>query len=150
MLKFHPAIARAGIVTEFPHPILVFRIRDAWDFDKMKVPLRNGDQVVGHSKSGADIAIEGQIGEHSGALKLSEPDMLTTLNTIRDALNVDAIVGSYSLLVFSDDTLDDHRFLKDCTTVKFEFDLSNPMIYSFSALIHAADPALYSGPLPAV
>lgn len=150
MLKFHPAIARAGTVIEFPHPILVFRVRDAWDFDKMKVPLRDGDQVVGHSKAGADIAIEGQIGQHSGALKLTEPEMLTTLSTIREALDVNATVGSYSLLLFSDSAVDDHRYLKSCTTTRFEFDLSNPTIYSFAAVIHAADPVMHAGPLPVV
>ncbi|MBT5018569.1 hypothetical protein OAF98_02080 [Planctomicrobium sp.] len=150
MLKFHPGIARSGIIVEFPHPVLVFRIRDAWDFEKMKVPLRDGDQIVGHSKAGSDIAIEGQIGQHSGSLKLSEPEMLTTLNTIRDALDVNSVDGSYSLVAFNDDAVDDHRYFKNCTTTKFEFDLSNPNIYSFAAVIHAADPILYSGSLPAL
>lgn len=150
MLKFHPGIAREGTIVEFPHPVLVFRIRDAWDFEKMKVPLRDGDQIVGHSKAGSDIAIEGQIGQHSGSLKLSEPEMLTTLNTIRDALDVNSLNLNYSLVVFNDDAVDDHRYFKNCTTTKFEFDLSNSNIYSFAAVIHAADPILYAGSLPVV
>ena len=149
MLKFHPAIARGLTIVEFPHPVLVFRIRDAWDYEKMKVPLRDGDQIVGHSRQGVDIAIEGQIGQHSGALKLSEPDMLATLDTLRDALDVNPISGTYSLVLFDDDASADHRYFKTCTTTKFEFDLSNQHLYSFAALIHAADPTLFSGSLPA-
>lgn len=148
MLIFHPAIARNSSLLELPHPILVFRIRDAWDFEKMKVPLRDGDQLAGHSREGTEIAIEGQIGQHSGNLKLTEPDMLATLEVMREALTVNETVGSFSLVLFEDATNNDHRYFKSCTTTRFEFDLSNQHLYSFNVMIHAADPHLYSGALP--
>ncbi|QDT33629.1 hypothetical protein [Thalassoglobus polymorphus] len=148
MLMFHPAIVRGGTKVDLPRPILVFRVRDAWDFEKMKVPLRDGDQLTGHSRQGADIAIEGQIGQHSGSLKVTEPEMLAVLETLRDTLSVNATAGTFSLVVFADESSTDHRYFKACTTTKFEFDLSNQHLYSFSAMIHAADPHLYSGLLP--
>ena len=145
MLKFSPAIFRPSATTEFPQPVQVFRMMDTWDFEKMKVPLRDGDQIAGHSRQGVEIAIEGQIGKHSGELKLTEPEMLLTLQTLREAFNVDSAADQYSLILFADEPSSDYRYFKSCTTTRFEFDLSNQHLYSFAATIHAADPTLYAG-----
>ena len=149
MSSFHPAIARGGILTEFPHPILVFRVRDSWDFQMLKGPLRDGEEVGGHSRQGVDVVIEGQIGQHSGTLKLSEPEMFETLNTLRDLLNVNSEQSEYSLVIFADNVAGIFRHFRRCTTTRFEFDLSSQYLYSFAATIHAADPKLYSESLPA-
>lgn len=149
MLKFQPGIARHGSVTEFPRPIQGFRIRDAWDFEKMKIPLLDGDQLVGHSRSGTEILLEGQIGQHTGSLKLSEPEMFSTLNLMRDALDVNESCPAFEFVLFADESTSEYRFFRDCTTVRFEFDLSEKCIYSFSAVIHAANPRIFTGELPA-
>lgn len=149
MLKFQPAISRPGSLVAIPHPVLVFRIQDAWDFERMKVPLRDGDQLAGRSRNGVEIVIEGQIGEHAGNLRLTEPEMLASMQAFRSTLDVKEEQAQYSLVVFSDDQLDDHRFFRSCTTQRCEFDLSSQHLYSFSLLIHASDPSLYSGSLPA-
>lgn len=148
MLKFSPGIARQGIYTEFPHPILVCRFRDGWDFEKMKVPLKDGVDLTGHSRDGTHILIEGQIGSESGELRLTEPEMLTTLNSLRNRLNVSTSSKPFELVLFHDESTSDARYFKDCTTTRFECDLSNQHLYSFAATIQAADPYLYSGLLP--
>ena len=148
MLAFQPAISRPGSLVEFPRPILSLRVLDAWDFKKFKVPLSDGDQVKGHSRDGATIQIEGQIGSHSGSLKLTEVEMLSTLETIRQQLDVNATVGELSLVLFADQPNNQFRYFQNCTTSRFEFDLSNHHLYAYSATLHAADPVLHSGPLP--
>lgn len=147
MIIFSPALARAAALLDFPRPVLTCRLLDAWDFEQMKVPLQNGDLLQGHSRQGVDIQLEGQIGSHSGALKLSEPEMLASLQTLRNWLSVDQSQGEYALVLFRDAAGTDHRFFKRCSTVRFECDLSNQHLYSYSATIHAADPQLYEGAL---
>jgi hypothetical protein len=66
--------------------VLSLRVHDAWDFDRFKVPLADGDFTVGHSRQGVDIAIEGQIGTQAGALKADEQAMLAAIADLRDAL----------------------------------------------------------------
>lgn len=148
MLTFHPAIVRDGTLIELPRPILVFRLHDSWDFMKLKVPLRDGDQVAGHSRSGVDIAVEGQIGSHSGQLRLTEAEMLDSIETLRAALHVDGDDDTYTLAVFEDLQADHYRFFQNCTTNRFDVDLSDKHLYSYTLSIHASDPQLHTGLLP--
>ena len=149
MLEFRPAIARPASLIEFPRPILTLRVLDSWDFETMKVPLRDGDQIKGHSRDGVAISLEGQIGSHSGALKLSEPEMLATLDTIRDAVDVSQNSGQYSLILYEEPQSSQYRYFQSCTTSRFEFDLSVQNLYTYAVTIHASDPEFYSGALPA-
>lgn len=148
MLTFHPMIARAGTLVELPRPILVFRVHDSWDFMKLKVPLRDGDQVAGHSRDPVTIAIEGRIGSHSGELRLTEAEMLETIDALREVLHVDDAEESYVLSVFEDAGTGQHRYFRECTTIRFDVDLSEKHLYSYTLSIHASDPELHSGTLP--
>ena len=148
MFEFQPAISRPASFIEFPRPVTSFRVLDSWDFQQMKVPLQPGDQVEGHSKNGVSISLEGQIGSHSGTLKLSEEEMLSTLDTIRTVLDVNQVSGKFVLVLFEDLQSDQFRYFQKCTTSRFEFDFSSKHIYSYAATIHASDPTLYSGSLP--
>ncbi|SFH68430.1 hypothetical protein [Planctomicrobium piriforme] len=143
MLQFAPAIVRDLDVVEFPRPILTCRLHDSWDFLKLKVPRRDGDQVAGPSRDGVDVTIEGQIGSLSGELKLSEAEMLSAVEELRAALHV-ADEEGFALALFQDDE-GGRRYFQQCLTTRFDVDFSNPRIYSYAASIHASDPVLYGG-----
>ncbi len=146
-MHFSPTIVRPNNHVEFPRPVVVFRILESWDAMKLKVPLQNGDQLAGHSRKGTDITIEGQIGSHSGNLKLSEVEMFEALETLRTALHVNHDEDPYSLSIFFDSNTAQHRYFKNCSTIRFDFDLSDKHIYSYIATIHAANPSIHHGTL---
>ena len=141
---FKPAIDNGVLFQELPRPILRFRVQDAWDYKQFKVPLKDGDTLVGQSQQGIDISIEGQIGSQSGALKLSEAEMFDALENLRAALNVDGTDGKYDLFLYHDASSATYRKFQACTTVRFEYDLSEKAIFTYSVTIHAEDPGIYS------
>jgi len=141
---FKPAVLKDSVLYEFPRPVLTVRIQDAWDFEQLKVPLADGDTIVGHSQQGVDISIEGQIGTQAGTLKASEADMFAEIENLRDALNVASPTEKYDFFLYHDDATSTYRRFSSCTTVRFEYDLSNKNLFSYSAVIHADDPTLYS------
>lgn len=144
MLNFHPAIIRDDVQVDLPRPVLVCRLHDSWDFLKLKVPLRDGDQLSGPSRDGVEITIEGQIGQHSGSLKLSEETMLEVVQTLRNALHVQRDEG-YLLSLFRDDEQTRFCFFRNCLTSRLDIDFSNQRIFSYAISIHAADPVFYDG-----
>jgi len=146
MLQLLPQITHPTASVELPRPIIVLRLQDSWDYMKLKVPLKDGDALVGHSRTGVDIAIEGQIGTQSGHLKTSEADMFATLQSLRKALHVPSEEARYELTLYEDPNSGDKRYFRDCTTVKFDYDLSNPHLYTYAVTIHASDPTIYDGP----
>lgn len=147
MLQFIPAILKGSDVIEFPRPILVCRVHDSWDFLKLKIPRQDGELLAGSSRDGVDITIEGQVGSHTGELKLSEELMLETLETLRAALHSSEDSG-YSLALYQSGS-DEYRYFRRCLTSRFDFDLSSQRIYSYAVSIHAADPMLHDGLPPA-
>jgi len=146
MLQFAPTLLRGEDTIEFPRPIIVCRVHDSWDFLKLKVPRQDGDQLAGPSRDGVDITIEGQVGSHSGELKLSEERMLEALETLRGSLDADDDQGYVLALYRRDDG--SYRYFQRCLTSRFDVDLSSQRIYSYSVSIHAGDPIWYDG-LPA-
>lgn len=141
MFQFAPAIVRDLDVTPFPRPILSCLVHDNWDYLKMKIPNRAGNEISGVSQDGVSISIKGQIGSVSGSLKLTESEMLTAAEALRDALNASGETG-YVLSLFEDE-LENRRYFQNCLTTRLEIDFSNPAIYSYSVSIFAADPTLY-------
>lgn len=146
MLHFAPTIIRPGYSFELPRPILSLRLADAWDYERFKVPLRDGDTLSGHSRNGTDIRIEGQIGTHAGQLRSNEQAMLETLESLRTALHVGSSSDTFILSLYHDD-LGEHRYLDECTTTRLDFDLSEKHLFSFMVQIHAANPQLHRGVL---
>jgi len=146
MLQFAPAILQGDLVIEFPRPIVVCRIHDSWDFLKLKVPRQDGDQLAGPSRDGVEITIEGQIGTHSGELKLTEERMLEAIDVLRAALHTTDDSG-FSLALYQMNA-GNYRYFRKCLTSRFDFDLSSQHIYTYAVSIHAADPTLHEG-LPA-
>jgi hypothetical protein len=141
---FRPAVLRGGVLFELPRPVLSLRAQDAWDFEQFKVPLLPGDFTAGHSRSGVDLSVEGQIGSHAGALRTSEEQMLATLESLRGALDVAGTDEKYTFFLYHDVTSGTYRSFKRCSTVRLDYDLSNVHLFSWSAVIHADDPVLYS------
>lgn len=144
MFRFKPAVWKGGALYELPRPVTVVRWQDSWDFERFKVPLAAGDAIAGRSANGVDIAIEGEIGTQAGALKADEATMFAAVQTLRAALAPATPDQVYQFFLYHDAGSSTYRSFKRCTTVRFECDLSAPRLFSYSAVIHAADPAIYT------
>ena len=141
---FKPAVYRNATLYELPRPILSLRVQDAWDFAQWKIPLRDGDTLAGHSRAGVDIAVDGSVGTQAGSLKSTEQTMLEEIEALRAALDVDSANLPFDFFLFHDAATSTYRRFTDCSTVRFEFDLSSPQLFSYSLVIHAEDPTLYT------
>ena len=143
MIQLNPRIIRSQSVVELPRPIVVLRIQDSWDVVKLKVPLLDGDNVTGHSRTGVDITVEGQLGTHIGQKLVTEQDMLQALEALREALHVSDDEDRYQLSLFQNENLSTHRYFQKCSTLRFDYDFSNKHLYTYVATIHASDPNFY-------
>jgi len=144
MFRFKPAVWDGAALYELPRPVTTVRIQDSWDFARFKVPLDAGDSVAGRSLNGVDIAIEGEIGTQAGALKAGEEAMFVEIAALRAALAADAPAASYELFLYHDPASATYRSFRNCTTVRFECDLSDARLFVYSAVIHASDPTMYT------
>ncbi len=143
MLTFKPAIWRNSTLYELPRPVRSVRVQDSWDFAQFKVPLAAGDAVEGRSQNGVDIAIEGECGTRAGTLLAGEQAMLDELEALRGALGVTSPESTYELFLYHDASTGTYRSFRDCSTVRFEYDLSEPWLFTYSLLIHAANPQVF-------
>ena len=143
-LTFKPAIYRDAFLYELPRPVDSLRVRDSWNFQTFKIPLADGNTVIGGSRQGVEIIVEGRFGSQAGTLTLTETDMFEEIKDFRGALDVPDTSDTYSFFLYHDATVGIYRKFKSCSTIRFEFDLSDEKLYSYSAVIHAADPTLYS------
>lgn len=141
---FRPAVWRGGMLHELPRPVPVLRIQETWDAEKFKVPLVDGDRLVGLSRNGVDIVVQGQVGSQAGSLKLTEEAMATAIEALRTALHVSADDDFFWLFVFYDAATSTYRHFRQCSTVKFEWDLSDGHLFTYAATIHAQDPVLHT------
>jgi hypothetical protein len=146
MLLFKPAIWREGELYELPRPVTTLRLLDAWDAERMKVPLRDGDLLAGHSRQGVDIAIEGQIASQAGTLRLTEEEMFLELDELRTRLNVAAGESPYEFFLYHDPATETFRSFRNCSTVRFEYDLSDARLFTYAITLHAADPVIHEEP----
>lgn len=146
MFSFRPSLVRPDAVFELPQPVTSVRVQDAFDFAKLKSPLVSGDMLVGHSSSGVDIAIEGQIGSHAGDLRLSEEQMFLTLEALRQAVHSASSEDRYRLFLYFDPSTATYRSFRDCATVRFEYDLSRKQLFTYTLVIHASRPAIETTP----
>ena len=155
MWTFAPALAfNDSRVIPLPRPIAQLRVTDAFEATPLTVPFRDGSVRRGRSRGGVDIAIRGQLAQHGDTLRLSEPEMHATIESVRAALRVSDPEETYGLALYRfvppGLTLDQAHTLRGfvgCTTVKFEYDLSDRALYGYSLIVHASDPTLQDGPL---
>ncbi len=143
---FRPAIARGDELFDLPRPVPTLRVQESWHSEKFKVPLRDGDTLLGHSRNGVDITVQGQVGSQAGSLKLDEASMFATLEALRAALHVSADGGKFAFVLYHDDAAGTYRHYRQCSTTRFEYDLSNEHLFTYSAVIHAEDATLYDAP----
>jgi hypothetical protein len=142
MFSFRPSIVRPTSVFELPQPVTSVRVQDSFDFAKLKAPQVTGDLLVGHSSSGVDIAIEGQIGSHAGDLRLTEEQMFLTLETLRQAIHSTSPEDRYRLFLYFDPATATYRSFRDCATVRFEYDLSRKQLFTYTLVVHASRPTI--------
>ena len=141
---FKPALYDGSTLHELPRPVVAMRLKDRWDFEKLKVPLAAGDTLVGHSLDGVDLAIDGQIVSQAGTLLLSEQDMFAELESLRSALDVSASGTKYEFFLYHDAASATYRKFKQCSTLRFEYDLSDKRLFKYSVEVHAEDPVIYT------
>ncbi len=138
MFLFSPSIVRATSIFELPRPVTSVRIQDSFDFAKLKAPRATGDMIVGHTSSGVDIALEGQIGSHEGTPQLSEEQMFLTLESLRQAVHSANPEDRYRLFLYLDPETSTYRSFRECATVRFEYDLTRPRLFTYSLVVHAS------------
>ncbi len=146
-LRFRPAIARGAEIFDLPRPVPTLRVQESWHSERFKVPLKDGDTLLGHSRNGVDITLQGQVGSQAGELKLDEASMFATLEALRTALHVSADGEKYAFILFHDEALATFRHYRSCSTTRFEYDLSNERLFTYSAVIHAEDADLHDAAL---
>lgn len=139
-----PVLYQNAQLHQFPDPVTNVRIRGSWDFAKFKIPLKDGDTIAGRSQHGVEILIEGQVRSQAGETKLSQSEMLAELEALRTVLDASSSQGTYSLFLFHDTTTPFYRKFKSCSTVRFEFDITNNTLFSYSTFIHSEDPTIYT------
>lgn len=144
MFRFKPAVWKNATLHELPRPVTVVRVLDSWDFARFKIPLAAGDTLAGRSSNGVDISIEGEVGTQGGSLKGDEASMFAAVEALRAALGPDAPDEEYELFVYHDMASSTYRSFHRCSTVRFEYDLSAPQLFTYSALIHASDPEIHA------
>lgn len=144
MFQFKPAIWRQSALYELPRPVVSLRIQDTWDFARFKVPLLDGDALAGHSRGGVDISLEGEFAMRDGTVTLSEAEMFAAMEGLRSALHVAAAAETYQFFLYHDAATATYRSFKACSTVRFEYDLSHKTLFTYAAVIHAADPVLHT------
>jgi len=141
---FQPGLYKSSSLYFLPRPITALRVTEGWDFQQFKIPLKAGDVHVGHSRDGITILVEGQLGSQDGDLKLSEAEMFSALETLRESLEVTSDADKFEFFLYYDASSSTYRKHKNCSVVRFEYDLSNPHLFSYSATLHADDPTIYS------
>jgi len=139
-----PVIYAGATLYKFPRPVGRFRFSDAWDFDRFKVPLKDGESHVGHSRNGVRIVIEGQIAAQDGDAKQTEAEMFAEIETMRSHLNANATNGKFELFLFHDPATPFYRKFKDCSTIRFDLDLSTKTLFTYAVEIHSDDPTVYA------
>lgn len=144
MFHFRPSIIRPNSIYELPRPVTSLRVQDAFDFAKWKVPLVAGDMLIGHTASGVDISLEGQIASLAGQLQLTEEQMFLTLEGLRTAVQSATPDDRYRLFLYFDPASATYRSFRDCATVRFEYDLSRKFLFTYSLTIHANSPTIES------
>lgn len=144
MFTFKPAVYRSSTLYELPRPITTLRLQEAWDFDQFKILLQDGDHLAGHSRQGIDISLEGQIALQAGTLRLTEEEMFDELEALRTSLHIGPEDSKYELFLYHDADTDTFRKFKSVSTLRLETDLSDKHLFTWSALLHAENPTIYT------
>ena len=139
-MKFAPALELGETMVLLPGPIRKFQVQDGWSYDRHKVLLEEGDRTVGSTRNGADISIEGDVAFQGATRLLSELEMSSALESLRELVN--GHVGEDLKLYLFQDELGNCRYFERCSVVKLRCDLSEPELYQYQLTIHAGQPSM--------
>jgi hypothetical protein len=142
-LQFHPTIRRDSLLFPLPRPVVSLRVQDTWDSERFKFPLIDGDRTVGHSQGGTTLSLQGQVGAHAGEVRLAEADMLATLLALRDVLHVGGTQPPFDFVLFIDPETDAQHLFRTCSTTRFDWDLSDANLFTYTLTLHADDPRVH-------
>lgn len=137
-----PGVYRDEEFYELPRPVPVVRVQDAWDFTRLKVPLAAGDTLVGHSRQGVNLVVEGSF--QASDPETSDTDRFAEIEALRAAVHVGAADDKYEFFLYQDVDAEEYRKFKQCSTVRFECDLADSHLFFYRIVIHAEDPVLYA------
>lgn len=143
-MSIQPAIYKREELYVLPRPIRSIRVQDRFDSARFKVPLRHGDFATGFSRGGVEILIEGDIAVQQEQLLLSEAEMLDEIKRLREMLTQTSDTDKYLLYLGKTSEGNYSHWYQDCSTSRFECDLTNSHLFSYQLVIHAEDPVLYT------
>jgi hypothetical protein len=143
-----PAIYKPiGATTYFlPKPINMLKVGSGWDARESKIPLKDGETFTGHTLNSAKISIQGQFGKDAGGFLLSEEDMWTAWEELREAVNIDSDTNKYEFFIYHDGGSSTYRKLKLCCPVSCELQFGDEdcHLFGYQVEIRAEDPVIYS------
>ncbi|QDT36100.1 hypothetical protein [Stratiformator vulcanicus] len=141
-LTFQPAVYSDGSLLVLPRPVTRLRLQNAWDAEQFKVPLSAGDVRGSASANGIDILVEGQFSSAAGSILATEAEMLAAVESLRAALSPSGFDARYEFFLYHDTGSDTYRKFSGCTTARFESDLSEASLFTYSLVVHAENPTL--------
>lgn len=142
-MQFQPGVTVAGTFRELPGPVTKLQVQDHWDFDRFQPLLGDGDHTVGLARQGVDVSIQGTVAMRGSLLLLSEAEMFAEVQALRLLLQSQA-EALFDVYLFRDETTETCRYFKQCSVARFQYDLTQPELYSYSLVFHADDPTIYS------
>lgn len=141
-LLFSPGIFANEIFSPLPAPITRLQIQDHWDFDRYQVLFTDGDHTRGISRAGVDLTITGSVASVGGVSLLNEEAMFNAIENLRDSLKQQAD-ELFTFYLFRQQTNQTCRYFRECSVTRFQYDLSQPELYSYALTLHADDPVIY-------
>ncbi len=142
-LKFSPGVLWGGGFYELPRPVNRVQIQDHWDYSRYQVLLNDGDATRGLSRKGVDINVSGNIASQSGDLLVSEAEMFAAIEELRQIFCSQA-ESLFVFYLYRDAVSKMSRYFQKCSVSRFQYDISQPELYSYTLTLHADDPVLYS------
>jgi hypothetical protein len=141
-----PAIQYGETLYKLPQPVDVLRWVDRPDFRQFKTPLVDGDEALGFSDGPVVIEVEGRIARTGeGVLLPTLETMFGELVNLRTAVKGDASNDrEYWFYIIYGDGGGTVRCFKQCYTLSFLADLSDPTTIGYALSLKAKDVTLYT------
>ncbi len=145
---WNPGISiAAGALQQLPHPIKSLQINDKWDFKQMKIPLKDGISLAGHSYSGVRITASGDLAkDKAGTTVLTEILTFDAWSDFRSQMNRDSGDTPYEFFIYHDAGEPIYRKFKNVWPVNSSLGLGddNNVVFVWSAEWVAEDTVVYT------
>lgn len=141
-----PAIRKGGTLTLLPRPVTLLKPHDSWDMRDSKVPLKDGSIVTGHSFNAVEIEIAGMLAIDGSVADLTEQEMFTHYESMRNLLNINSDAQKYEFFIYHDAGTGVYRKYKQCSArdLVLSFGDDDHVVFTYSATIIADDPTIYT------